>query len=223
MARFGPGLETNDQNTKDQKLMKTILNPGSTGNRAQNVTEKNEMPVPPPPARRNRLAWSLGIFLTVALALLFARDAKSNDNLQSNGHGLEGSWINTVSPILPPGAPPVSFQTYVTFMAGGTSIGSDRTRPFASPQYGTWVQVQRHEYAATFVQDIFDPAGNFLGTFKGRMRARLVGKNEFVGVANIEQRDPNGNVVFNRCARFRGVRIAVEPLAPPCDGLSPGM
>ena len=145
-----------------------------------------------------------------------------NDNLTQEGHRLEGSWSLTVSPILPPGAPPISFHTYLTFSEGGASIGSDRTKPFASPQHGTWVHVQGHEFAGTFVQDLFDQAGTFLGTFKGRTRILLVGRNEFVGVANVEQRDPNGNLQLNRCARFVGERIVVEPLAPPCEDLEPG-
>jgi hypothetical protein len=158
----------------------------------------------------------------VSIPLLTKAD-ETNDNLQLEGYGLEGSWINTVSPILPPGTPPITFLTYVTFSGGGASIGSDRTKPFASPQHGTWVQVQGHEYAWTFVQDLFDQAGTFVGTFKGRARAQLVGKNEFVGVASVETRDPSGNVVRARCARFRGVRIVAEPLVPPCEDLEPGM
>jgi hypothetical protein len=146
-----------------------------------------------------------------------------NDNLRQEDLTLEGSWINTVSPILPPGVPPISFVAYVTYSKGGGSIGSDRTKPFASPQHGTWVHVHGNEYAVTFVQDLFDPAGTFLGTFKGRTRIELVGQNDLVGVANVEQRDPSGNVVLNRCARFRGARIVVEPLAPPCEDLEPGM
>lgn len=146
-----------------------------------------------------------------------------NDNLRLDGHGLEGSWINTVSPILPPGVPPINVRTYLTFSEGGASIGSDRSKPFGSPQHGTWVHVRGHEFAMTFVQDLFDQAGTFLGTFKGRTRIRLVGSNEFVGVASVETSDPSGNVVSARCARFRAVRIVPEPLAPPCEDLEPGM
>jgi len=203
--------------------MKTNSNPSSSVNHTQTITAGREDQIPIKPAWRKRLAWSLGISLTLGLALLFSQEAKSNDNLQREGHGLEGSWINTVSPILPPGAPPITFTTYVTMSAGGALLGSDRTRPFASPQHGTWVRIQGHEYAWTFVQDLFDSAGTFLGTFKGRSRVELVGKNELVGVANVEQRDPGGNVVLNRCARFRAVRVVVEPLAPPCEELEPGM
>ena len=73
------------------------------------------------------------------------------------------------------------------------------------------------------MQDLFDPAGTFLGTFKARARVQLVGMDDLVGVANVEQCDPSGNVVLNRCARFTAVRIVVEPLAPPCEGLEPGI
>lgn len=145
------------------------------------------------------------------------------DNRRDEGSELEGSWINTVSPILPPGVPPVFVRTYLTFSAGGASIGSDRTKPFGSPQHGTWVHIQGHDYAMTFVQDLFDPAGTFLGTFKGRTRIQLVGPNEFVGVASVETSDPSGNVVSTRCARFSAVRIVPEPLATPCQDLEPGL
>jgi len=136
---------------------------------------------------------------------------------------LVGSWINTVSPILPPGAPPRTFQTYLTFSAGGAAIGSDRTRPFASPQHGAWVHLHGNQYAFTFVQDIFDPSGSFLGTFKGRTLLKLVGNDELVGVANVEQSDPDGNLQFSVCARFHATRLVPEALAPPCEGLEPGM
>jgi hypothetical protein len=158
----------------------------------------------------------------VTFPLLNSAD-QSGDSFRDANHGLEGSWIHTVSPILPPGVPPITLQTYATYMKGGTSIGSDRTKPFASPQHGTWLHLRGHEYAGTFVQDLFDPAGTFVGTFKGRTRIELVGQNEFVGVANVETRDAAGNLLFNRCARFSGARIVVEPLAPPCDGLTPGI
>jgi hypothetical protein len=162
------------------------------------------------------------IISLVSMTLPTKADGR-NDDLRGEGHGLEGSWINTVSPILPPGAPPLHFRTYFTVSAGGAWIGSDRTRPFGSPQHGTWVHVQGHEYAWTSVQDLFDSAGTFLGTFKARARVQLVGKDDLVGVANVEQRDPSGNITLNRCARFTAVRIVVEPLASPCEDLEPAM
>ena len=132
---------------------------------------------------------------------------------------MEGSWINSINPIVPPGVPPVTIQSYVTVAAGGACLSSDRSMPFSSLRHGAWVHLGGHQYATTLIQDIFDAAGTFQGTFKVRTRAELVGKDEYVGIANVEQRDPNGNVVFNRCARLHGVRIVVEPLEPPCQGL----
>lgn len=98
-------------------------------------------------------------------------------------------------------------------------MGSDRTRPFSSPQHGAWVHLGAHEYAVTLVQDMFDAGGNFQGVFKVRTRVRLLEKDEYIGVANVEQRDPNGNLIFSRCARIHGVRLSAERLASPCEGL----
>lgn len=166
---------------------------------------------------------AIAVLLCLASIPLLTKANPPNNKLQLAGPGLEGSWINYVSPILPPGVPPVTLQAYVTFAAGGASIGSDRTKPFASPQHGTWVHVRGHQYTWTFIQDLFDEAGTFLGTFKGRALCELIGEDEFVGVANVEQSDADGNIQLNRCARFHALRILPEPLAPPCEDLEPGM
>jgi hypothetical protein len=49
-----------------------------------------------------------------------------------------------------------------------------------------------------------------------RVRSTLIGADEFVGVANVEQRDAAGNLLFSRCATIRGQRIAIEALSPQC-------
>src|SRR6185295_6882404 len=69
------------------------------------------------PARRKNLAALLGVSALVAFALLFSRDARSTEPLAPGGYGLEGSWINSVNPILPPGVPPITFTTYMTVAA----------------------------------------------------------------------------------------------------------
>jgi hypothetical protein len=162
----------------------------------------------------------LGLAMVASLfsiPLLTRADRESGD--APKNHHLEGTWLITASPILPPGVPPVEVRTYATFAAGGVSIGSDRSKPFASPQHGTWTHLEGHDYAWTWVQDLFDPAGGFLSVFKGRNLVRIVGENELIGVANVEYRDADGNLLLNRCARFRATRLTVEPLAAPCDGL----
>jgi hypothetical protein len=52
-----------------------------------------------------------------------------------------------------------------------------------------------------------------------RFRVQLIAKDAYVGVANVEQTDPDGNILFQVCARIEGVRLAVESFEPPCQGL----
>jgi len=135
---------------------------------------------------------------------------------------LEGSWAYTVTPAVPPGVPPVpSFGAYQTFARGGGGIGSDRTRPFSSPQHGTWSHLGGDEFAHTLIQDEFDVMGNFRGTLKVKSKIVLTGRDELVGVATAEIRDAAGNLTATRCATFRAERIKIEPLAPQCQSIMP--
>lgn len=132
---------------------------------------------------------------------------------------LEGSWDVTVTPAVPPGAPqPPSFAGRATISRGGAFFGSDRTRPL-SKQHGAWAHIAGNEFAWTFREDLFDSAGAFAGILTVRVRLIVTGPNEFVGVSNGEQRDAAGNLVSNRCARIKGARIQIEPLAPQCQTL----
>lgn len=157
-----------------------------------------------------------------SIPLLTKVDASPNEQGFQSPR-LEGTWINTVTPILPPGVPPRVIQTYMTFSAGGAAIGSDRTRPFASPQHGAWVHLRGRQYAATSVQDVFDASGTFLGVFKVRTLMNLIGDDELIGVANVEQTGPDGNLQLSVCARFHATRLAPEAFEPPCEGFEPGM
>jgi len=134
---------------------------------------------------------------------------------------LEGSWDVIVTPVVPPGVPqPPSFHAYGSFARGGAFIGSDRTRP-ASKQHGVWAHLGGNDFAYTFKEDLFDAMGNFAGILMVRVRLTVTGKDEFVGVANGEQRDANDNLIFNRCTTIRGARIKIEPLAPQCQSITP--
>jgi hypothetical protein len=170
-------------------------------------------------ASPRHLVWMLGLSAILALGLLLPRNVISKEPIEQGGYSLEGSWVNTISPILPPGVPPQSIQSYITVAAGGACLSSDRTMPFSSLRHGGWVHLGGHEYATTLIQDIFDAEGTFRGTFKVRTRKQLVGKDEYVGIANVEQRDSDGTILFNRCAHIHGVRIGVEPMEAACQGL----
>jgi hypothetical protein len=139
---------------------------------------------------------------------------------QARGQRLEGSWVVTVTPVVPPGVPqPPSFRAYASFARGGASVGSGRTTPLGSPQHGTWEHIRGDEFASTAIQDLFDVMGNFQGTLTVRVKSTLIGKDEFVGVSNGETRDAAGNLISSRCATVRGQRIKIEPLAPQCQSI----
>ena len=135
---------------------------------------------------------------------------------------LEGSWDVTVTPVVPSGVPqPPSFVAHATFARGGGYVGSDRTRPFTSKQHGVWAHLGGDEFAITFKEDLFDGMGNFAGILTVRYRLSFTGKDEFVGVANGEQRNANGAVTFNGCTTVKGARIKLEPLPEQCQSITP--
>lgn len=140
---------------------------------------------------------------------------------QAQAQQLEGSWIVTVTPTVPPGVPqPPSFRAYATVSRGGAFFGSDRQRPL-SKQHGAWAHLGNNDFAYTLIEDLFDAMGNFAGTITVRVKLTVTGRDTFVGVSNGEQRDAGGNLVFNRCATVRGERIKVEPLPPQCQSITP--
>lgn len=136
---------------------------------------------------------------------------------EAQSQQLEGSWIVTVTPLVPPGVPqPPAFRAHATVARGGAFFGSDRTRPF-SKQHGSWAHIRGNDFAWTVTEDLFDGMGNFAGTIKVRARLTVTGKDEFTGFSNGEARDAAGNLIFNRCATLRGERIKVEPLPEQCQ------
>ena len=145
--------------------------------------------------------------------------AQSTPTKGKSGRQLEGSWSLSVTPIVPPGVPPVpAFVTYLSVSPGGALVGTDRTRPFANLQHGSWERTGAKEYAATLVQDIFDAEGVFTGVFTVRQKIKLTGPDSFVGVANVSFVDPTGDVVFERCARTEGTRITLQDFTL-CDDI----
>jgi hypothetical protein len=190
-------------------------------------------------ARRIYLAFTFAVMFIVSTAVARAQSGEPEQpaaQSASQGGGLldvleqikqaqaqqfEGSWAVTVTPVVPPGAPqPPSFRAYGTVSRGGAFFGSDRTRPF-SKQHGAWTHLLGNDFAYTINEDLFDALGNFAGTLTVRVKLTITGNDTFVGIANGEQRDAAGNLVFNRCTTVRGERIKVEPLAPQCQSVTP--
>ena len=134
---------------------------------------------------------------------------------------LEGSWVVTITPAVPPGVPqPPSFRAYGTFARGGAMIGTDTRRLF-NIQHGAWEHLGGREFGFTFIEELVDAMGNFAGTAKVRVKLTVTDKDEFVGVSNLEERNAAGIVTAIRCGTVRGARIKVEPLAPQCQIITP--
>ena len=139
----------------------------------------------------------------------------------AQAQALEGSWLLTISPAVPPGVPqPPSFPGNVSFSRGGVAFGADPRSP-SSRQFGSWVHQGGNEFAATLREDLYDQAGNFTGTIKVRKRIIVTGKDEYVGVSNREESNAAGGLISSRCATVKAQRIRVEPLAPQCQSITP--
>ena len=165
------------------------------------------------------------ILLLIAVAAISPtiQHAKSDqEQQQPPAQRLEGSWIITVTRVVPPGVLP-DRTNYTSFARGGVSVGSDRQAPFSNTQHGVWQHVHGDEFLWTFIGDSFSPAGTgvFVGTLKVRNKITLTGPDTFVGVNNAELRDPAGNLVFSACNTFRGERIQIESLPALCDAIIP--
>ena len=153
---------------------------------------------------------------------LFERTRESDEAKENQARRLEGSWMLTVSAVIPPGAPvPPSRTSYASFARGGVAILSERQAAFVNPAYGAWEHQGSNEFAFTVRTDTFTATGNFLGTVKIRNKITLTNPDEFVSVGQLEVRDPAGNLIFSGCATARGQRIKVEPLTEQCQGITP--
>jgi hypothetical protein len=188
--------------------------------------------------RRILFALTLAVIISIPTAMLRAQSSDEPATAQTAAQGglldplermigqhhaqrLEGSWVVTVTPVVPPGVPqPSSFRAYATIARGGAFIGTDTRRLF-NIQHGAWKHLGGNEFAWTFIEELVDALGNFAGTVKVRVKLAITGANEFVGVSNAEQRNADGVVTDIRCGTIRGVRIKVEPLAEQCQSISP--
>jgi hypothetical protein len=140
---------------------------------------------------------------------------------ESKSERMEGSWVVTITAAVPPGVPqPPDFRAYASCVRGGVLIGSDARRA-ASKQHGTWTHLRGSDFAWTALEQLFDGNGAPGGTVTIRVRVKITGVDEFVGVSNAEERDAAGNLVSNRCGTVRGERITIEPLAPQCQNIAP--
>jgi hypothetical protein len=149
----------------------------------------------------------IGVGALAALAPTTAI-AKGDDD----AHGIEGSWLVTVTPGFSPGPPP--FKGLWSFTPGGVFIATDAIDQLpqfsASPEHGAWVGKGEREFSVAAMKLLFDPIGNFSGTLKAQGVAQLdEGSDAFSGSAKIQLFDPTGKLFFSGSVAFQGTRIRV--------------
>lgn len=145
---------------------------------------------------------------------------------QAQAQQIEGTWTVTVTPILPPGAPPIGpFTVYTTFARGGVFIGTDSSNVFShdsNPQLGVWEHRGGNSFAFTFKQVLLDAMGKFTGILSVDALLTVNGKDSFVGVANGELRDARGNLIMTLgCGTMKGERMKIGSLANQCQTFLP--
>jgi hypothetical protein len=160
------------------------------------------------PVDRRQLLKAAGAVGAGALAGLAPVTAFAG-RAESSSHGIEGSWLVTVT-VSSPGPPP--FTSLWSFASGGVFIATDaidRLPQFsASPEHGAWLAENDREVSVAGMKLRFDPAGNFVGTFKARGRATLDRDGDrFVGSARAELLDLSGTPFFSARVAFQGTRI----------------
>ena len=92
-----------------------------------------------------------------------------------------------------------------------SNIGTGTGGP---PGQGNWVQIGRHQFAATELCLGFDAANTFTGTTKIRSSLTVnKGGDEFTAAVQTDTILPNGiTLPFHPAGTAHGVRVPIEPL-----------
>ncbi len=106
---------------------------------------------------------------TALMALHGPLPAHAAETAETDGWGLEGTWIATAA--LGPSAP---FHTLSTYAGGGSLIGTAQTGPRGAPgrpgsigsHHGTWARTGELTFQRNTVAFTFDPTGAPTGTHR---------------------------------------------------------
>ena len=146
----------------------------------------------------------------IAITLALSNTTSRVHAEDSDGSQVEGTWRVTVTPV---GGTP--FRALATFSTGGTMVESSSGGGDDKGGQGVWKKTGGRTFAFTFEQFSYDPAGNFVGSFKGREIDELDHtSNAYSGVGTIDVYDAAGTLVATFCARTHATRMTVEP--PAC-------
>ena len=134
-------------------------------------------------------------------------------HLDSDGRGLEGTWVVTVqqlncSTIAPLGAP---FQSLLTFNVGGT-MTETTSNPMIypalrGPGHGVWARTGWRTYSSSLVA-LITLNGALAKTQKITQSIEVDNdSNSFTSNANVYFYDPAGNLLVSGCAAATGTRF----------------
>jgi len=143
---------------------------------------------------------------TTAMLLSFLRPLAGTDT--PDCPTLVGTWQVMVSP---DGAP--SFTAYNVFTADGNSTEFDNSNPPGSQTVavGPWKKTGPNQYAFVEVNQLFDPQGNFAGTFRVKASVTLDDTGDkMTSTFQFTVSDPDGNVVFQGTGTAAGTRVKVD-------------
>ena len=139
------------------------------------------------------------ISLAFGLGIMLSETAIAEQSL-SQGHGLEGNWMVTVTRINPPPGTAPTFLSLVTLTADGQALEESNTTAIRSLGHGDWVKIGPRQFQRTTVNFRFAPPPAAPRTYIGvsRITATLDLNrqgDEFIGNSMIENFDQDGNLV----------------------------
>jgi len=150
------------------------------------------------------------IVLVAVSSILATAVSRAGQNSNSDFHSqallsspIIGTWECS-------GGPP-PFKVTKNFNAGGTMMEIDNISPFESPTIGSWKQTGPLTFFLVARQFIYDPSGNFLGTFHYTQPLTMdSSRNSIAGTFQATLVDPNGTESDGGSGEVNCARMPLE-------------
>jgi len=156
---------------------------------------------------RSRVPLALAVVVSAALMVLGIGSRSGLLGAPSSPQSVVGSWV-----FIPTGAPGRALGTpsLVTFTSDGNVLWSG-PRGSSSGGHGGWMSTGDRTLTETFLYSRRDPAGEFIGTQKVRLKLTLNATfDEITGAGKTDLFDAQGAVVQSADITTRATRVNVE-------------
>jgi len=161
-----------------------------------------------------RIHWGLMITAAMVISTALTQESRAADGPPKTA--IVGSWVETITPMPGPGAPP-PFKSLSTYDEGGGVMSSDQGSVITNPPQsfssgaGAWTYLGGRTFAWTVVELISDLDGNLVGTLKVRGESTLdQSGNNYSSRWHADAVDPNGQLLFSADGTNVGQRVLVE-------------